>query len=696
MSEATASPVASGRRWLLGPLTDLIFGCGIGYGVFFMFQVFAGGTMRSIMPLALLPVLTLLVAGPHYGATLLRVFQRREDRQKYGVFAAYISIILGVAFVVGLRSAVVGSAVLTVYLTWSPWHYSGQNYGIALMFLGRRGVRITLPLKRLIYASFVCSYILLFFSMHGGSRTGDYAPISYGNSIYSFTQLGIPTGFSRAVVGIAAVGYLISILGAAFLLLRRASLRDVLPTFLLIALQGLWFTAPVLSRLSGILQGVDPLSVEHARYAFMWIAVGHSLQYLWITTYFAKQTGLTRLHSRFLARSLVVGTAVWILPIVLFSPGALGQLPKDMGLGIMTAAVVNLHHFLLDGAIWKLRDSRIARVLMKRGAEKDAQGTARSNPMPRWVSSTAWSLGVLVLFWGIGVRIVTYQFDMAVARKDLAGAAVHLERMDSLLVAGPTHHSTLSSLALDSGDHAQARAQAEMSLALYPTAKGWNIKGTVQGLTGDWAGACEALEAGVELDPQNVRALLQTAGAHMRAGQAERAVELLERALDLDPDNGPGHQKLGTADLGLNDLSAAREHLERAYELGQTEVLPNLGETLRRLGDMAGAVTAFKQSVLTGTTPQAVQRLAWILGTSSVDGLRDAREAVRLGQALNESSGFQNRLHLETLAAAHAADSDFEAAVRLQLDAIRRIDPAQRQQAEARLALYRDEQAIRE
>ena len=155
MSEAAAAPVASGRRWLFGPLSDLIFGCGIGYVALFTIQVFAGGTMRSWMPFALLPLLTLLISGPHYGATLLRVYQRREDRQKYAFFAAYVSLILCGVFLLGLRSAAVGSMVLTLYLTWSPWHYTGQNYGIALMFLGRRGIPITLTIKRLIYASFV-------------------------------------------------------------------------------------------------------------------------------------------------------------------------------------------------------------------------------------------------------------------------------------------------------------------------------------------------------------------------------------------------------------------------------------------------------------------------------------------------------------------------------------------------------------
>ena len=31
--------------------------------------------------------------------------------------------------------------IFTVYLTWSPWHYSGQNYGLFMMFARRAGAK---------------------------------------------------------------------------------------------------------------------------------------------------------------------------------------------------------------------------------------------------------------------------------------------------------------------------------------------------------------------------------------------------------------------------------------------------------------------------------------------------------------------------------------------------------------------------
>jgi tetratricopeptide (TPR) repeat protein len=700
MSAAAGSPSASpgltGRRWLFGPAADLVLGCGLGYAVLFAAQTLAGDAMRAWMPFALLPLLTLLISGPHYGATLLRVTQRPEDRRKYGAFTLVVTLVLGLAFFLGLRSALLGSWILTVYLTWSPWHYTGQNYGIALMFLGRRGIPITLTIKRLVYASFVASYVLLFFSFHGFSQVGDYAPATYDGSIYHFVRLGIPAKVSAVVLPLAGLVYLASVVSAGVLLLRRARLSDLLPTFLLIALQALWFTAPVVARLLGVLQGVEPLSLEHASYAFMWIAVGHAVQYLWITTFFARESGLARAHTAFLARALVVGSAVWVVPVVLFAPEVLGRLPNDMGLGVMTASIVNLHHFILDGAIWKLRDSRIARVLMRPAVEDGSESSAAARVLPRWATVAAWSAGVLALTWGLGSRVATFAFRKAVGHQDLEAAVRDLRHMGRLLVSGPADHLQVASLALGRGDLSLAREYAERGLALYPTADGWLQRAQIDALGGDWSAVAQATEAAHRLAPANVEALSLAGEAYTRLGEVERAVERLERAVLVDPGHAASHRRLGSVRLLLGDLEGAREHLARADELGDHGALANLGEVLRLQGDQRGAVETLRRSAALEELPQTLRRLAWILATTADDTLRDPPEALRLAQRLNEASHFEHPGHLETLAAAQAASGDLAAAVRWQGEALARCDPRARTEVEQRLALYRQGQSLRE
>ena len=89
---------------------------------------------------------------------------------------------------------------------------------------------------------------------------------------------------------------------------------------------------------------------------------------------------------------------------------------------LIFTALVNIHHFLLDGALWKLRDSRVASLLIdasatvqssepktspKRGTKKAARETAPSlSPAPshmtKFFTSPAFQLSLvgLLFLWG--------------------------------------------------------------------------------------------------------------------------------------------------------------------------------------------------------------------------------------------------------------------------------------------------------
>ena len=217
------------ERWYFGPLPDLLLGCGLVYLVLFALMMFVGPELRAFAPITLLPLLTLVTGVPHYGATLLRVCERPDDRHAYSLVAIASSLAVAAALVFGLRSATFGSWLLTVYLTWSPWDYSGQNYGIALMFLRRRGVAISPSAKRWLYASFLLSFALTVLSIHGSTPGSDYAPVSYEQSVYHLVSLGIPEWVRVPAMIAVAAAYLVALVAAAVLLLRGGRARDVAP-----------------------------------------------------------------------------------------------------------------------------------------------------------------------------------------------------------------------------------------------------------------------------------------------------------------------------------------------------------------------------------------------------------------------------------------------------------------------------------
>jgi tetratricopeptide (TPR) repeat protein len=122
------------------------------------------------------------------------------------------------------------------------------------------------------------------------------------------------------------------------------------------------------------------------------LAIMHSAQYLWVTSYYAKREaeaqpgGAWRPWSY--AGTLVAGG------IALFVPGpwlASYVFRSDFTTSVLIfTAVVNIHHFILDGAIWKLRDTRIAAFLIdspRRAAAGAAETGRVVQGFAEWIAS---------------------------------------------------------------------------------------------------------------------------------------------------------------------------------------------------------------------------------------------------------------------------------------------------------------------
>ena len=221
---------ASPSVWLYGRGVDLTLGYGLGYLVCVPLLVLLGAATDHEMwfPLATL-ALALVSATPHYGATLLRVYEERDERRKYAIFAVWITLVLAALFVVGLYDRWVGSALLTVYASWSPWHFSGQNYGVAMMYLRRNGIGVSTAAKRSLYASFVSSAVLAFVVIHNAGSSLLFAQGASDEShTFGILQLGIP-----AAVGVPlASALLLFWLGSVvrfFVLLAPRPAREPVP-----------------------------------------------------------------------------------------------------------------------------------------------------------------------------------------------------------------------------------------------------------------------------------------------------------------------------------------------------------------------------------------------------------------------------------------------------------------------------------
>ncbi len=540
-----------------------MLGCGGFYLIVFAILWASGPRILGIVSMGLLPLALLVTSVPHYGATLLRVYEQRDSRRKYAIFAVWATLVVWAAFVFGVYNISFGNLLVTIFLTWSPWHYSGQNYGIGLMLTGRGGVRVTPRAKQFIWLSFLLSWLLVVFASHGALPGANYTPTtsaSLSGSVYRFVPIGIPVAIVIPLLVITAIGYAASLVGAFVLLRREASWGALAPLIGVVSLQGVWFSIPVIVRASSMLPDVLPLGVQYQEYTLLWIALGHSLQYLWVTTYFATTTGTDNRAGLYWTKAFLAGAALFAVPVFLFSPKALGVYSFESGLGVLIAAAVNLHHFILDGAIWKLRDGRIARILLRRG---DDGATATSSPAwaRTWIRKTLWG-GIAVagaayaVFFAVGAWEMEYGLRRALDPPNVERLRTAARRLSWVGHDHPTVHLNLGVLAVRAGDLETAQREAQRSLELGPNVEAWMLLGMVRQDTKQWQQALEAYEAVLDLDPTYVPALGRTALVSVQLGDLDRAEQALENAVALAPERDDLRGRL--AQVRQSKLAAAR------------------------------------------------------------------------------------------------------------------------------------------
>lgn len=178
------------------------------------------------------------------------------------------------------------------------------------MFLHRRGVQVDALTKHLLHWTFGLSYVLVFFVFHASSGAISYDRAALTGSQVIFLSLGIPLSIANIVFPIVLVGYLGCIIGAFIRLLRRASLADLGPTAMLVFTQALWFSIPFVVMFTGFETGLEPFDHLSIRFYVILTAVAHSVQYIWVTTYYAEASDRFQGRSNHLGKVAVAGIAV--------------------------------------------------------------------------------------------------------------------------------------------------------------------------------------------------------------------------------------------------------------------------------------------------------------------------------------------------------------------------------------------------
>jgi len=535
-------------------------------------------------------LLAIIFNYPHFMATIYRAYHTREQFEKYKFFALHLTLLMVVTAVMLHASYRLVPWVFTLYICWSPWHYTGQNYGLMMMFTRRAGAQITSTERRWLHAAFVASYVMLLASFMTG-----------GSSDPLILSLGLPARITLPARLVLAIAFAVFTFMAFKPLIHRSGTRAMAAPLTLVLTQFLWFVLPTLLELQAAYQ------IPQTRYSGGILAVLHSAQYLWITSYYQRREARAAGQSSW----RMAGYFVTLIAggIALFIPGPwlvsyIFHYDFTTSFLIFTA-LVNIHHFLLDGALWKLRDSRVASLLIgpgsspqpgpqqapaKRATKKATREAAPAAPPKRAkkvLTSPAFQFGLvgLLFLWG---GLDQLHFALATDESNLHSLlrASQLNPYDAMLQA------RIASASTKAGQKDNAVAALTRAVEINPGNAGLQHAAARAMIEdGRYTEAYEHYRRMLEIFPNDPDALVNYGLLAARFGHPEEAVDSWEKAVDVAPNQPNAHLYLAQAlDQRGEPAAAARHwnaflHLAAAHPDDPTATSAQLDSATLQLSD---------------------------------------------------------------------------------------------------------------
>jgi len=292
--------------------------------------------------------LSWVVNWPHFSATNYRLYHTRSNIAQYPFTAFVVPVLLLAATWASFANPdTVAPFLVKLFLIWSPYHFSGQSVGITMIYARRAGFQVG-KLERFALAGFIFG-TYIFTTARGETGKGDY---TYYNVAVPY--LGIPDWVPKyAEYGMYACGALFLLLAVRWCVANR---RILPPIVLLPALaQFIWFVPG--GRISNFNE---------------FVPMFHSLQYMLIawSMQLKERVDVTGVaptgwfafgeSARWFVINVAGGAILfYLLPEFTAKAGWSTQFTYPV---ILSA--VQIHHFFVDGVIWKLKNPKVSSPLL--------------------------------------------------------------------------------------------------------------------------------------------------------------------------------------------------------------------------------------------------------------------------------------------------------------------------------------------
>lgn len=332
-------------RWLWNRTFDVLL---IGGALFFPFAL-VSVPLAFIVPgfgaamVAFFLHAGLIVNQPHYAATYhLAVKERDKNPRVFKWLVGSVIVMIPITIACVHWVDVMLSPVTRIYLTWSAWHYSAQHFGIAAMYSARNKRPLQDREKLPLQVAFVgvAVFMMLSLNLIDPSTAGAFGSVGAralnAKATYAWAY---PLGLFIVAVSLIAAG-----ISHVRVKARTGQGLDPM-AWLLLGLNFFWFVVP------NVLVGKNNLW-GHPEIA-LWFPYAlpffHCVQYLGVTCHRTRSLGEVR--PVFL---LIVLMAIGWLIFEGYAYGVQfgGGVNADKAFALVMA-LVNIHHFWLDGQMWK-------------------------------------------------------------------------------------------------------------------------------------------------------------------------------------------------------------------------------------------------------------------------------------------------------------------------------------------------------
>jgi hypothetical protein len=342
---ALASP-----RSIISPAIDLAC-CGglslVAFTLFLGYRLTLGIQTPDRFDLGEITLVAALVNWPHFMASYRLLYSSRVQitRHKWasiGVPAVLLGVMAVALATPGSQepgklfvNPRIGLVLMLVSHLYLAWHYTGQAWGMVAAFAYVDGIRMDETERRMIRSGM--RLLLVWHVVWASQDIGEYYEIN---------------------VPFDAVFKLLAVFGLATLLLGTAGFRGIARR------TGRTPSLRMIAPWAALYMWYVVLYVQPS--AFFWVQISHALQYLIFPIRVelnqhasaGSPAAVTLRAIAYYLALVAVGLAVFYVPAELIAHGH----PQN-NLARLIAASVNVHHYFVDGVIWKIRNPEVQKTL---------------------------------------------------------------------------------------------------------------------------------------------------------------------------------------------------------------------------------------------------------------------------------------------------------------------------------------------